>query len=182
MNSLKRAMRSRSCAKILEILSCLLLSLKQKPQPGSSLGCSQVMCLLFPSMLKGVSETSWNPYSLFDRWRLAFRLAISALAGQMWAALWLFFTFTDCLQGQGKKLYDDYIEREPGALQALQEYLNASAYRTRPSPEGVRGRTSSLSATSHTSDNSLTWAHSHDSSNVIKCAKLPLEITKIFSF
>lgn len=41
----------------------------------------------------------------------------------------------------GKKLYDDYVENEPGALQALEDYLNTSAY-YRSRPGGGHGRAS----------------------------------------
>ena len=44
-----------------------------------------------------------------------------------------------------KKLYDDYIELEPGALQALEEYLNSPVYRRRPAHESEQGHTLSHS-------------------------------------
>ncbi|PVH90880.1 hypothetical protein DM02DRAFT_546931 [Periconia macrospinosa] len=65
---------------------------------------------------------------------------------------------------RGKRLYDDYVEHEPGALQALQEFLNASAYRTRMTPEG--DHTSSPSGLSYTFNSSLAWVHSSNSSDI----------------
>ncbi|KAJ5434232.1 hypothetical protein N7491_004827 [Penicillium cf. griseofulvum] len=53
----------------------------------------------------------------------------------------------------GKKLYDDYIEHEPGALQALQQYLDATTVPTAPTktiPASNQGQTSSRAAMIYT--------------------------------
>ncbi|KAF5240546.1 hypothetical protein FANTH_9517 [Fusarium anthophilum] len=56
---------------------------------------------------------------------------------------------------RGKLLYDDYIEHEPGALQALQNYLNSSAYRSRSSLASVDGHDSGIPIPSDPSSSSV---------------------------
>ncbi|KAI8666162.1 hypothetical protein NCS57_00840200 [Fusarium keratoplasticum] len=56
---------------------------------------------------------------------------------------------------RGKPLYDDYVEHEPGALQALQAYLNSSAYRSRTSSSRGNGHESAISAPSDSSNSSV---------------------------
>jgi hypothetical protein len=65
-------------------------------------------------------------------------------------------------QSCGKELYDDYMEHEPGALQALQNYLNTSAYRSRATSERGQGRTSARSIPSPTFNSSSIEASSPD--------------------
>ncbi|KFG83029.1 hypothetical protein MANI_117229 [Metarhizium anisopliae] len=56
---------------------------------------------------------------------------------------------------RGKTLYDDYVEHEPGALQALQDYLQSSAYRSRATPTSDHGHEPSLSSPPASSTNSM---------------------------
>jgi hypothetical protein len=41
-----------------------------------------------------------------------------------------FRIITNVMQPEGKRLYDDYVELEPGAIEVLQRHLNTSAYRS----------------------------------------------------
>jgi hypothetical protein len=70
------------------------------------------------------------------------------------------------MQGQGKILYDDYIENEPGALQDLQKYLNGPAYRTRTALERSQHPTAPGSGHSHTSTGRSTWARRANSGDI----------------
>lgn len=69
---------------------------------------------------------------------------------QAFAALILWYkpSLIDHTQRNGKKSYDDYIEHEPGALQALQEYLDASTTLPNTASEGCQSRTFPLIALS----------------------------------
>lgn len=49
--------------------------------------------------------------------------------------------------------------------------MNASAYRTKITPEGSQGRTSSRSVPSHTSNSSSAWARSSDSGDIADQAR-----------
>ncbi|KAE8136331.1 hypothetical protein BDV38DRAFT_249862 [Aspergillus pseudotamarii] len=50
----------------------------------------------------------------------------------------------------GKRLYDDYIEREPGALQALQNYLDVTTVPKKTKTPGEHGQNSSRAASLYT--------------------------------
>jgi hypothetical protein len=44
------------------------------------------------------------------------------------------FLVANILQSRGTRLYDDYVEHEEGALQALENYLNSSVYVSAAAP------------------------------------------------
>jgi hypothetical protein len=53
-------------------------------------------------------------------------------------------------QRHGKNLYDDYVEHEPGALQALQEFLKATTVPTYIVAKGTASQSSSSAAARYT--------------------------------
>jgi hypothetical protein len=64
------------------------------------------------------------------------------------------------LQSLGKELYDDYMEHEPGALEALRDYLSTSAYRSKTGPQRHQDRTPAQSVPSSSFNNSSIEASS----------------------
>ncbi|KAE8370268.1 hypothetical protein BDV27DRAFT_140697 [Aspergillus caelatus] len=67
----------------------------------------------------------------------------------------------------GKWLYDDYVEHEHGALQALQSYLSTLAYKTKTATEGSTSKNDSFRHAQISSPNSNSGgAHSSEASAV----------------
>ncbi|GFF64621.1 hypothetical protein IFM47457_03583 [Aspergillus lentulus] len=81
---------------------------------------------------------------------------------------------------RGEKLYDDYIEHEPGALQVLRYYLDTSVERTKSTSEGGQSQTSAHPTSSHMSIPSLTWVHSTGATNIADEAQLPEGVRSSF--
>jgi hypothetical protein len=75
-------------------------------------------------------------------------------------------TIINSTQHRNKLLYDDYVEHKPGALQALQEYLNNSAYRTKTNTVESHGRAPSDSHASRTLGESSSKANTSDSGDI----------------
>lgn len=62
----------------------------------------------------------------------------------------LSFKDANMSQRHGKNLYDDYVEHEPGALQALQEFLKATTVPTYIVAKGTTSKSSSSAAARYT--------------------------------
>jgi hypothetical protein len=69
-------------------------------------------------------------------------------------------------QHRNKLLYDDYVEHRPGALQALQQYLNNSAYRTEATPVDSHGGAQSSNHASRTNGKSSSKANTSNSGDI----------------
>ncbi|KAL3962979.1 hypothetical protein ACCO45_004502 [Purpureocillium lilacinum] len=85
---------------------------------------------------------------------------------------------------RGKTLYDDYVEHEPGALHALQDYLNSSAYRSKSIPTSgqVHGSSMSPSSPSASSTNSMQASTSGCAVIADQARKTPLGNTRTSRF
>ncbi|KAF4234051.1 hypothetical protein CNMCM6457_004200 [Aspergillus fumigatiaffinis] len=81
---------------------------------------------------------------------------------------------------RGEKLYDDYIEHEPGALQVLRDYLDTCVERTKTTSEGGQGQTSAHPTSSQMSIPSLTWVHNTGATNIADKAQLPEGVRSSF--
>ena len=98
----------------------------------------------------------------------------NALDGRMWVfslLLLLFQPQTSLLlipsQGNGKELYDDYVEHELGALQTLRDHLSSAAYGSKTTSESNQGSSlDSPSSSSHTSKGSSAKASSSHSAEL----------------
>ena len=75
-------------------------------------------------------------------------------------------THFNSTQHGNKLLYDDYAEHRPGALQALQEYLSTSAYRTKANPVESHGRAHSNNPASRTLGEITSTANTSDSGDI----------------